>query len=67
MRPNAEPSRHTEIARKLHRLVDDLSVMIEMMDEHMATGPVEALVPVETQADADRAFALLHAEPAGVA
>lgn len=67
MRRSAEPSRHVEIARKLHRLVDDLSAMIEMMDEHMATGPVEALVPVETQADIDRAFALLHAEPAGVA
>lgn len=67
MRRSAEPSRHVEIARKLHRLVDDLSAMIEMMDERMAIGPVEALVPVETQADIDRAFALLHAEPAGVA
>lgn len=67
MRRSAEPSRHAEIVRRLDRLVDGIAAMIDMMDDYLRAGPIDAMVPVETQADVDMAFALLHAEPAGVA
>ena len=50
MRRSAEPSRHVEIARKLHRLVDYLSAMIEMMDEHLRAGPITILPNGEIRA-----------------